>query len=221
MCSSLSTVKFPYKSGHLHQANLSEADIKRETKSPFDQHSGASHCSANGTGRPSVKHEAIEDEDVDVDQPDTVSTVSNRSNSPIVYSQLKESIAAKIRSQLFSRMHQDSNDAINTGEPLDTHDVTRQIRYYHDRIDFRGDILIKPPGAKSKSPFLSDTCSLTASSVDCRILWEFLFILLEDTRYQSIIHWEDREKMIFRIIQADKLAALWGLSLIDSRANKR
>lgn len=46
--------------------------------------------------------------------------------------------------------------------------------------------------------------------LDCRILWEFLYILLEDDQYQSVIHWENREKMIFRIVQADKLAALWG-----------
>ena len=51
--------------------------------------------------------------------------------------------------------------------------------------------------------------------LDCRILWEFLYILLEDPHYESIIHWENREKMIFRIIQADKLAALWGKSFVD------
>ena len=50
----------------------------------------------------------------------------------------------------------------------------------------------------------------TISDLDCRILWEFLYILLEDDQYQSVIHWENREKMIFRIVQADKLAALWG-----------
>ena len=46
---------------------------------------------------------------------------------------------------------------------------------------------------------------------DCRILWEFLYILLEDPHYGPIIHWENRDKMIFRIVQADKLAALWGI----------
>lgn len=50
--------------------------------------------------------------------------------------------------------------------------------------------------------------------VDCRILWEFLYILLEDPSYEAIIHWEDREKMIFRIVQAEKLAALWGMLFI-------
>lgn len=37
-----------------------------------------------------------------------------------------------------------------------------------------------------------------------------MYILLEDQQYHSVIHWENREKMIFRIVQADKLAALWG-----------
>lgn len=47
-------------------------------------------------------------------------------------------------------------------------------------------------------------------NLDCRILWEFLHILLENPDYESIIHWENREKMIFRIVHAEKLAALWG-----------
>ncbi len=34
-----------------------------------------------------------------------------------------------------------------------SNDNTRQIRYYHDRIDFRGEILMKPPGAKSRNLF--------------------------------------------------------------------
>lgn len=46
--------------------------------------------------------------------------------------------------------------------------------------------------------------------LDCRILWEFLFLLLADPNYESIIQWENKERMVFRIIQADKLAALWG-----------
>jgi hypothetical protein len=30
-------------------------------------------------------------------------------------------------------------------------DTTRQIRYYHDRIDFHGEILMKPPAGKSRN----------------------------------------------------------------------
>ena len=116
------------------------------------------------------------------------------------------------QSDLFVRATQQPNDVTNTSRSNDGTDQTRQIRYYHDRIDFRGDILLKPPAAKSSALLC---CSLAADLfllllLDCRILWEFLFLLLEDSNYESVILWENREKMIFRIIQADKLAALWG-----------
>ncbi|CAM4860204.1 unnamed protein product [Rotaria socialis] len=192
--------------------------IKREALSPNDHQSNRQptpNCSpiTTRTASPSIKQESMDDEDVDIEQHETAPTPPITSSSPS--SSLKssssglsklnilnnESIPIKIRSQLSPRIKQQPNDVTNTGENNDdlerdslANDNTRQIRYYHDRIDFRGDILMKPPAAKN-----------------CRILWEFLYILLEDSHYESIIHWENREKMIFRIIQADKLAALWGL----------
>ena len=48
------------------------------------------------------------------------------------------------------------------------------------------------------------------NSKNCRILWEYLFLLLQDNNYSSVIKWEDDVNMVFRIVQAEKLAALWG-----------
>lgn len=73
-------------------------------------------------------------------------------------------------------------------------DPTRQIKFYDDFIDFRGDILRRPPDSKN-----------------CRILWEYLYLLLQNPSYSSVIRWEDESQMVFRIVQAEKLAALWGL----------
>ncbi len=73
-------------------------------------------------------------------------------------------------------------------------DPTRQIKFYDDFIDFRGDILRRPPDSKN-----------------CRILWEYLYLLLQNSAYASVIRWEDENQMVFRIVQAEKLAALWGL----------
>ncbi len=73
-------------------------------------------------------------------------------------------------------------------------DPTRQIKFYDDFIDFRGDVLRRPPDSKN-----------------CRILWEYLYLLLQNTNYSSVIRWEDESQMVFRIVQAEKLAALWGL----------
>ena len=171
----------------------------------------------------------MDDEDVDIEQHDTAPTPPITSSSPSTSPQSSSSALSKqspfthetgpfkIRSQLLSRIKQQPNDVTNTSENNQhahgdglVNDQTRQIRYYHDRIDFRGDILLKPPGAKSMLASFEGETDSHRSLLDCRILWEFLFILLEDSQYESIIHWEDREKMIFRIIQADKLAALWG-----------
>ncbi|CAF2827266.1 unnamed protein product [Rotaria sp. Silwood2] len=132
-----------------------------------------------------IKEEFIEHKDND-----KVPCPSITSHSTLISQQLNESKPLKIRSGLFSKIKQQSNDVTGTND----NDTSRKIRYYNDRVDFHGDILMKPQAAKN-----------------CRILWEFIYILLEDPYYQSIIHWENREKMIFRIVQADKLAALWGI----------
>ena len=56
--------------------------------------------------------------------------------------QYNESVSTKIRPKTYSRVKLQSNDT-------DRNNVTRKIHYYHDRIDFDGDILMKPIAAKS------------------------------------------------------------------------
>ncbi|KAJ7332938.1 hypothetical protein JRQ81_015118 [Phrynocephalus forsythii] len=45
---------------------------------------------------------------------------------------------------------------------------------------------------------------------DCKLLWEYVYQLLCDSRYESFIKWEDREAGIFRIVDPNGLARLWG-----------
>lgn len=45
---------------------------------------------------------------------------------------------------------------------------------------------------------------------DCRLLWDYVYQLLSDTRYENFIRWEDKESMIFRIMDPNGLARLWG-----------
>jgi hypothetical protein len=149
--------------------------IKHEPVSPNIQQTNRqptpniSPITTTATVSPSIKQECIDDEDVEIEQHEPVPTPPITSSSPSSLSPqssssclLKlnhlnnETIPFKIRSQLLSRMKQQPNDVTNTGENTDdltrnnlANDNTRQIRYYHDRIDFRGDILMKPPAAKS------------------------------------------------------------------------
>uniref|UniRef100_A0A8C5PL86 Transcription factor ETV6 n=1 Tax=Leptobrachium leishanense TaxID=445787 RepID=A0A8C5PL86_9ANUR len=45
---------------------------------------------------------------------------------------------------------------------------------------------------------------------DCRLLWDYVYQLLSDSRYENFIRWEDKELMVFRIIDPNGLARLWG-----------
>ncbi|CAF0879057.1 unnamed protein product [Rotaria sp. Silwood1] len=166
---------------NLHQSIRTQQILNSSSSSstkPFEQNNF--HHSMS-----SIKQECTDRKDND-----KVPCQSITSHSTSISQQLNEPKPLKIRSGLFSKTKQQTNDVTNVND----NDISRKIRYYHDRVDFHGNIIMKPQAAKN-----------------CRILWEFLYILLEDPYYESIIHWENREKMIFRIVQADKLAALWGL----------
>ncbi|XP_077610962.1 transcription factor ETV7 [Crocuta crocuta] len=45
---------------------------------------------------------------------------------------------------------------------------------------------------------------------DCRLLWDYVYQLLSDTRYEPYIRWEDKNAQIFRVVDPNGLARLWG-----------
>ncbi|NXU30989.1 ETV7 factor, partial [Thalassarche chlororhynchos] len=45
---------------------------------------------------------------------------------------------------------------------------------------------------------------------DCRLLWEYVYQLLSDSRYKPYIKWEDEEAKVFRVVNPNGLAQLWG-----------
>ncbi|KAF6364391.1 ETS variant transcription factor 7 [Rhinolophus ferrumequinum] len=59
---------------------------------------------------------------------------------------------------------------------------------------------------RQKIPTQHFSCSLE----DCRLLWDYVYQLLSDTRYESYIRWEDKHARIFRVVDPNGLARLWG-----------
>ncbi|KAK2851456.1 hypothetical protein Q5P01_007732 [Channa striata] len=45
---------------------------------------------------------------------------------------------------------------------------------------------------------------------ECRLLWDYVYQLLCDERYQEYIRWEDQESLVFRVVDPNGLARLWG-----------
>lgn len=62
------------------------------------------------------------------------------------------------------------------------------------------------PHGSRKVPRLHPLCSIA----DCRLLWDYVYQLLSDTRYEPYIRWEDKNAKIFRVVDPNGLARLWG-----------
>lgn len=45
---------------------------------------------------------------------------------------------------------------------------------------------------------------------ECRLLWDYVYQLLCDERYQDYIRWEDQDSLVFRVVDPNGLARLWG-----------
>ncbi|KAM9350851.1 transcription factor ETV7 [Symphorus nematophorus] len=45
---------------------------------------------------------------------------------------------------------------------------------------------------------------------ECRLLWDYVYQLLCDDRYKEYIRWEDQDSLVFRVVDPNGLARLWG-----------
>ncbi|XP_073708503.1 transcription factor ETV7 isoform X1 [Garra rufa] len=64
---------------------------------------------------------------------------------------------------------------------------------------------------KSARPTNStQTSEANGKIADCKLLWDYVYQLLSDSRYEAFIRWEDPDTMIFRVVDPNGLARLWG-----------
>ncbi|XP_015343128.1 transcription factor ETV7 isoform X6 [Marmota marmota marmota] len=65
-------------------------------------------------------------------------------------------------------------------------------------------------------PFLLGTCrqrtrpGLPQAPEDCHLLWDYVYQLLRDARYEPYVRWEDKDAKVFRVVDPNGLARLWG-----------
>ncbi|KAK5895589.1 hypothetical protein CgunFtcFv8_009270 [Champsocephalus gunnari] len=66
-------------------------------------------------------------------------------------------------------------------------------------------------GAQGAQPPPSDEQQIPIGRIaDCRLLWDYVYQLLSNSRYENYIRWEDTESKVFRIMDPNGLARLWG-----------
>ncbi|XP_052450007.1 transcription factor ETV6-like [Carassius gibelio] len=56
----------------------------------------------------------------------------------------------------------------------------------------------------------TQTSEANGKIADCKLLWDYVYQLLSDSRYEAFIRWEDPDAMVFRVVDPNGLARLWG-----------
>ncbi|NWW71003.1 ETV7 factor, partial [Climacteris rufus] len=65
------------------------------------------------------------------------------------------------------------------------------------------------PGAICSSP-ATQSAPVDGKIAACRLLWQYVYQLLADSRYRPYVRWEDEEAKVFRVVNPNGLAQLWG-----------
>ncbi|XP_072305964.1 transcription factor ETV7 [Eucyclogobius newberryi] len=68
----------------------------------------------------------------------------------------------------------------------------------------------EPLNLSSRKRPRSPVQAATGRIPDCRLLWDYVYQLLCDDRYQEYIRWEEPEQHVFRVVDPNGLARLWG-----------
>ncbi|KAK2825577.1 hypothetical protein Q7C36_019504 [Tachysurus vachellii] len=84
------------------------------------------------------------------------------------------------------------------------------VQPVHPEVSSKRDEPLNLSFRTEPSRIKTPTTEANGKIADCRLLWDYVYQLLVDTRYESYIKWEDRDAMIFRVVDPNGLARLWG-----------
>ncbi|XP_017539540.1 transcription factor ETV7 isoform X2 [Pygocentrus nattereri] len=108
----------------------------------------------------------------------------------------------------------------DTDHNLETREHSNLTLHTHSEVNSPPLIRPLPLSSKDEPLNLSNRPEVTRSSTetseadgkiaDCRLLWDYVYHLLLDCRYESYIRWEDPDSMVFRVVDPNGLARLWG-----------
>lgn len=69
---------------------------------------------------------------------------------------------------------------------------------------------LEPLNLSCRKGLRSPVPSANGRIPECRLLWDYVYQLLCDDRYQEYIRWEEPESLVFRVVDPNGLARLWG-----------
>ncbi|KAM8795917.1 transcription factor ETV7 [Eudromia elegans] len=108
---------------------------------------------------------------------------------------------------LFSRLHRVQDRCASRDKPASPgvpRSAEEPLNLSHPGAE--GGCRTDPPCSAPPSP----AAPADGKIADCRLLWDYVYQLLSDSRYEPYIRWEDKEAKVFRIVNPNGLAQLWG-----------
>ncbi|XP_016431296.1 transcription factor ETV6-like, partial [Sinocyclocheilus rhinocerous] len=120
---------------------------------------------------------------------------------PRVIQLMPSAIMHPLLSPDFRRTPQENGREVK-GQAHFTHQTPLQLPLQEER-HYRNHIImsVSPP---------EEQATPIGRIADCRLLWDYVYQLLSDSRYENYIRWEDRNTKVFRIMDPNGLARLWG-----------
>ncbi|XP_029291407.1 transcription factor ETV7 isoform X2 [Cottoperca gobio] len=71
-------------------------------------------------------------------------------------------------------------------------------------------VIQEPLNLSSREKSRSSMHKANGRIPECRLLWDYVYQLLCDDRYQEYIRWEHKDNLVFRVVDPNGLARLWG-----------
>ncbi|KAM8864531.1 transcription factor ETV7 isoform 1-T5 [Spinachia spinachia] len=103
-----------------------------------------------------------------------------------------------------------SCQSVQEPPPATVNDVQAPPHNQVQRIPQTERVIHEPLNLSSREKPRSPQDEAHGRIPECRLLWDYVYQLLCDDRYQEYIRWEDRDSLVFKVVDPNGLARLWG-----------
>uniref|UniRef100_A0A8C6KWQ8 Transcription factor ETV6 n=1 Tax=Nothobranchius furzeri TaxID=105023 RepID=A0A8C6KWQ8_NOTFU len=114
--------------------------------------------------------------------------------------------AGHIQGPLSNQMSSHTVTEPNNGSPSVSSSPHNPTQY----LPLKERVIQEPLNLSSREKPRSPLHKANGRIPECRLLWDYVYQLLCDERYQDYIRWEDPDSHVFRVVDPNGLARLWG-----------
>ncbi|XP_030077029.1 transcription factor ETV6 isoform X2 [Microcaecilia unicolor] len=96
---------------------------------------------------------------------------------------------------------------VQSADNPDQMENSRSLQGTHHRVE---PLNLSHQSELTSSRSASQQAQVDGKIADCKLLWNYVYQLLSDRRYEPYIKWEEKKARTFRVVDPNGLARLWG-----------